>query len=66
MSHGISITQTSLDGTVQTWSVDGQPTREEAQRICIEAAIEGGWTPPRWWQWWRWGDTRIIEDDEPK
>jgi hypothetical protein len=31
-------------------------TREEAHRLAIEAAINEGWTPPRWWQWWRWGE----------
>jgi hypothetical protein len=31
-------------------------TREEA----VEAAQQGGWTPPRWWQWWRRADNGTI------
>jgi hypothetical protein len=35
-----------------------------AERAAVEAeaircAINGGWTPPKWWQLWRLGDTRI-------
>jgi hypothetical protein len=32
----------------------------ETRRRLIEAAREAGWTPPRWWQWWRWNDTRVV------
>jgi hypothetical protein len=27
-------------------------TKQEA----IDRALEWGWTPPKWWQWWRWDD----------
>lgn len=26
---------------------------------AIRAAKKMGWTPPKWWQFWRWSDTRI-------
>jgi hypothetical protein len=22
----------------------------------LRLALLSGWTPPRWWQWWRWND----------
>ena len=34
-------------------SVIGFETREDARREAIKQAKELGWTPPRWWQWWR-------------
>lgn len=34
-------------------------SREEAWRETEACARRSGWTPPRWWQWWRWSDTRI-------
>jgi len=33
----------------------------EAKRQCVEWAQKHGWTPPKWWQWWRWKDTRVGE-----
>lgn len=31
-------------------------TREEAKLGAFRAAVENGWTRPRWWQWWRWSE----------
>ncbi len=39
-------------------SVDDCKTPEEANTKVYEFAREQGWTPPKWWQWWRWGDSR--------
>ena len=36
--------------------VSGYATVEEACQAGLECAYEDGWTRPRWWQWWRWGD----------
>jgi hypothetical protein len=44
-----------------SFGVSNQPTAEEAQRVCIEWATKHGWTPPKWWQWWRWGDTKLPQ-----
>jgi len=41
-----------------SFAVRGQPSYEEAKRKCIEWATKHGWTPPKWWQFWRWNDTR--------
>jgi len=37
-------------------TVDGCATPEQARDEAIRFAIQSGWTRPRWWQWWRWGD----------
>lgn len=34
------------------WHGDLETARLEAFRMAKEA----GWTPPKWWQWWRWSD----------
>ncbi|MCC5612525.1 hypothetical protein LC612_38990 [Nostoc sp. CHAB 5834] len=33
---------------------------DEAEALvhCKAAAQSQGWTPPRWWQAWRWSDSR--------
>lgn len=23
---------------------------------ALRTALLSGWTPPKWWQWWRWDD----------
>ena len=42
----------------QTFTVNGEPTHDEAKRKCIEWASKNGWPRPKWWQFWRWDDTR--------
>jgi len=37
--------------------VSGLKTMKEAREQALELAKNGGWTPPKWWQWWRWNDT---------
>ena len=43
----------------QSISVGNYSTSEEAQLIAFRWAIHLGWTPPKWWQFWRWDDTRL-------
>lgn len=59
-----------FSGTVQAWiewtKVDGSKVTvggvrwagQEAhdKKETMRAAICRGWTPPRWWKPWRWGD----------
>lgn len=26
----------------------------------VNAMLDGVYEPPRWWQWWRWGERRPI------
>lgn len=64
VTYGQSIVWTSFGGDRSCINVDGCLTPEEARRDAINSAKRLGWTPPRWWQWWRWDDTRISEDEE--
>ena len=34
----------------------------DARKSALRSAIRSGYTRPRWWQWWRWGETRINMD----
>ena len=42
-----------------TFGVSGCTTRVAAIQEAITFAKSNGWTPPRWWQFWRWMDTRV-------
>lgn len=55
MGHGQQISWTLRNGTSFV-TVHDYPSREAALAAAIESARAFGWTPPRWWQWWRWGD----------
>lgn len=61
ITYGQTIKWTQLDGSTTTVTVDDCETAKRAQDEAIRFAIECGWTPPRWWQFWRWNDTRINE-----
>lgn len=42
-------------------SVNGCLTPEEAKRKAHEMAKASGWTNPKWWQFWRAGDTWFAD-----
>lgn len=44
---------TTFSGQVREWVCHGAPTPEQARRRAVTHAVLHGWTPPRWWQWWR-------------
>ncbi|MFE1601308.1 hypothetical protein [Methylobacterium sp. ID0610] len=57
-THGATIRWSSRGhGTAQV-TTGGYATREEATAAAVRIAMEKGWTPPRWWQFWRWRDRR--------
>ena len=60
LSYGYDITYTDFWGCSTTCGVSGCPTLEMAKKEALELAESDGWTPPKWWQWWRWNDTRIA------
>lgn len=63
MTFGRRIVFTSFCGKRATYSVSGCETFADATFQVVQFALADGWTQPRWWQWWRWHDTRIkIED----
>lgn len=59
--YGQSIYWTDRDGTVTRTTTKGHSTPEDALRDALKQARAFGWTPPKWWQYWRWNDWR-----EPK
>lgn len=48
--------------------VSGCETPEEAYEKAIAFATQSGWTPPKWWQFWRWNDSRAnrLADNGPQ
>lgn len=58
MLYGQKIKWTRCDGSPAAIFVGWFKTQEEARVAVIKAARRAGWTPPRWWQWWRRKDSR--------
>ena len=52
-------------GSKLSVTVNGCATPQEALGAAIRNAKLFGWTPPRWWQWWRWSEP-IRTDSETK
>jgi hypothetical protein len=42
-------------------SVTGCDSLEKAKQIALEDAKQMGWSPRKWWRWWRRRDTNIKE-----
>lgn len=57
--YGHRIEWTEFNGNRSSLRVENCLTREEALDSATQSAIGMGWTPPKWWQWWRWNDTRV-------
>jgi hypothetical protein len=45
-----------FQGSTYRVTVAGDGTVEEAKAHMDQAARDAGWTPARWWQFWRWGE----------
>lgn len=56
-----SVKWTDFNGNVTKVEVQGFSSSKEAKTRALESAKEFGWTPPRWWQWWRWNDTQVSD-----
>lgn len=59
ITYGQNITYTDFYGYKTTSCVSGCGTPEEALQQAIELIKDDGWAQPKWWQWWRWHDTRV-------
>ena len=57
-----AITWTDSDGSKSTVCSDYHTNDREARKEVLRMARKWGWTYPRWWQWWRWDDTRPSLD----
>lgn len=53
-----SVRWRTLSGEKRVVYVSGRATRMQAKAEAINLARSLGWTPRRWWQFWRWGDSR--------
>lgn len=62
---GYTIRWTNRDGNSTEVSCDGAFTERDARKSALRSAIRTGWTYPRWWQWWRWNDTRPDLNFQP-
>lgn len=63
--YGFTIESTDSNGSKSRWHVNGHLAPDTAREECLRLAREDGWTMPKWWQWWRWSDTRPLIE-EPK
>ena len=59
-TYGFTIKWTDTKGNETTVGINGCKTCEEAKQQIIAVAKEMGWLQPKWWQWWRRGDTKIT------
>lgn len=57
-----SIKWTEFGGARNEVRTDYYFAPREARKCALRSAIRSGWTRPRWWQWWRWDDTRVNLD----
>lgn len=60
-TFGQIVRWTTFDGNVFTFELSGYSTVEEAKFDALRRAKVVGWTPPRWWQWWRRDDTTLKD-----
>jgi hypothetical protein len=56
-THSATIEWTDRDGSSGVLTVSGCNSPAEAWKEVEECARNMGWTPPKWWQWWRINDT---------
>jgi hypothetical protein len=54
--YGMLVRWTGRDGRVNILRMGPYPTAQEAWDKALHHARALGWTPPKWWQWWRFGD----------
>ena len=54
--YGQKIEWRGLDGSVSAVEVNECESPQEAIDEAIKSAKAFGWSPPRWWQWWRWSE----------
>lgn len=56
--HGYVITQTDFSRNKFQWGSRGHLSHEEALAAAWEMAHKDGWKPAKWWQFWRWTDSK--------
>lgn len=58
-----SVVWTGFTGSKTGVTASGCGSLDEAHHKALAAALSLGWTPPRWWQWWRRADTQPVGRD---
>lgn len=62
MIYGQTVTWTPYYGGQRTLTVEGCPDRDTLLNHVADLLIQDEtFTPPRWWQFWRWND--VISKD---
>ncbi len=62
VKYGFRLQKTSFNGGKKIVEVKGYDTPEQAQIESI--SLMGEYTNPKWWEFWRAGDTRIKESKQ--
>lgn len=60
IGHGYTVIWTEFSGNRTQIHSCGFPTREDMERNREADLKRFDWTPPRWWQFWRWHDTVLF------
>ena len=65
MKYGQRINWTSFDGMEHSVEVIGNENESifDVRKKTMEIAIKSGWTYPKWYQIWRWNDTKVSLDE---
>jgi hypothetical protein len=58
--YGQKVIETDFGGDKRIWESHGHTNAFEARKFAFDMAKKDGWKEPKWWQFWRWGDTREI------
>lgn len=61
-THSHTVAWRDRDGTPHSVTIAGCATHEEAREAALATALALGYTPPRWYQWWRWGEARGVTE----
>ena len=56
--YGQTIKWTEFPDLWYKTTVNGCNTLEEARTSALRSAKKMGWTYPKWYQFWRWNDTK--------
>lgn len=61
ITYGATIRWSGRNGSSNKVSISEADTPREAWEECFAVATRAGWTRPRWFEFWRWGD-RTYDD----
>ena len=57
-TYSVTITWHPKPGETASVSSGHEETEAKAFEAALGMAERLGYTPPRWWQWWRYGENR--------